>query len=220
MRWGSCTCKGDLSVCLNEGSNARKQWRWMTLSSCLTDVWLSTPPSLFPFHQRPLITSSTEQPESVPTGALLNDHRNTSTVSTFGNDIMEVILAWEKDWWGSPRSSCTNLHWPLNYQAAVPLFPRTSFFPAKKRLSIEAVKIKMPLLITTYKTWRVIVFCSLYILKNSESSWSKTHLMQPLCFLVVWEEVITASFRVYWVQGWNMQSCGLSQKSSYVRSVL
>lgn len=142
MRWGSCTCKGDLPVCLKEGSNARKQWRWMTLSSCLTDVWLSTPPSLFSFHQRPLITPSTEQPKAVPTAALLNDRRNTSTESTFGNDIMEVILAWEKDWWGNPCSSCTNLHWPLNYQAAVPLFPRTSFFPAIKRLSIEELILK------------------------------------------------------------------------------
>lgn len=78
MRWGSgsssrsCTCRGDLPACLSEGSTARKQWRWMTLSSCLTDVWLSTPPLLFPFHQRPLIIPSTERPKAVPTAALLN----------------------------------------------------------------------------------------------------------------------------------------------------
>lgn len=148
MRWGSggrcksCTCRGDLPVCLNEGSNARKQWRWMTLSSCLTDVWLSTAPPLFPFHQRPLIIPSTERPKAVPTAAFLNDHGNTSTASTFGNDLMEIILAWEKDWWGNPCSSCTYLHWQLNSRAAVPSFPRTDFFPVKKNYLLEQLILK------------------------------------------------------------------------------
>lgn len=213
--------QGDLPACLNEGSNARKQWRWMTLSSCLTDVWLSTPPPLFPFHQRPLIIPSTEHPKAVPTAALLNAHRNISTASTFGNYVMETIMAWEKDWWGNPCSSFTNLHSPLNYQAAVPLLPRPDIsFQLKKKLSIEAINIKMSFLINTCNTWKVLVFCSIYILKNSECSWSERHWTQPLCFLVVPEEVIRSSFRACWVQGWNLQSCGMFQKSSYPRIFL
>lgn len=48
---------------------------------------------LFPFHQRPLIIPSTESPKTVPTAALLNAHRNISTASTFGNYVMETIMA-------------------------------------------------------------------------------------------------------------------------------
>lgn len=84
---------------------------------------------LFPFHQRPLIIPSTDSPKAVPAAALLNAHRNISTAYTLGNDGMEAIMGWRKDWWGNPCSSCMNLQWPLNYQAAVPMFPWADFFP-------------------------------------------------------------------------------------------
>lgn len=56
---------------------------------------------------------------------------------------------------------------------------------------------------------------SIFIFKNSESSWSKRCWVQPLCFLMVQKEVLAASFRACWVQSWNTQGCGRSQQSSY-----
>lgn len=55
---------------------------------------------------------------------------------------------------------------------------------------------------------------SIYIFENSESSWSKRPWAQPLCFLVVQRDVLTASFRACWVQGWNTHGCRRSQQSS------
>lgn len=109
--------------------------------------------SLFPFHQRPLTIPSTDSPKAVPAAALLNARRNILTAYTFENDGMETIMDWRKDWWGNPCSSCTNLHWPLTYQAAVPMFPWADFFPIfffKKYL----IHIRMSLLISTYETWK------------------------------------------------------------------
>lgn len=87
--------------------------------------------SLFFFHQGPLFIPSTGSPKAVPAAALLNAHRNVLTANMFGNDDMEIIMGQGKDCWGVPCSSCVNLQWPFNYQAAVPMFPPADiFFPS------------------------------------------------------------------------------------------